>query len=64
MESIGYFFARVFGGFLDRLSDQMRYKITDIAESKIREAVDKPFNQSTTNNQQTTTERQDKNTKY
>lgn len=64
MESIGYFFGRVFGGFIDRLSDQMRYKITDIAESKIREAVEKPFNQSETNNQQTTTAPQDKNTKY
>lgn len=51
MESIGYFFGKLFGGFFDRLSDQMRYKITDIAESKIREAVEKPFNQSTTNSQ-------------
>ncbi|MEH2258110.1 hypothetical protein [Nostoc sp.] len=63
MESIGYFFSKIFGGLIDRLSDQMRYKITDIAESKIRETVEKPFNQSTTNNQQTTNERQDKNTK-
>ncbi|MEH2247659.1 hypothetical protein [Nostoc sp.] len=63
MESIGYFFARVFGGIIDKLSDQMRYKISDIAESKIRETAERPFNQSTTNNQQTTTDRQDKNTK-
>jgi hypothetical protein len=63
MESIGYFFGRVFGGFIDRLSDQMRYKISDIAESKIRETVEKPFNQSTTHNQQTTTDRQEQNTK-
>ena len=46
MESIGYFLGRIFGGFIDRLSDQMRYKITDIAESKIRETVDEPFNQN------------------
>lgn len=58
MESIGYFFGRVIGGLIDRLSDQMRYKITDIAESKIRETVEKPFNQSATNNEQTTTDRQ------
>lgn len=64
MESIGYFFARVFGGFIDRLSDQMRYKITDIAESKIRETVEKPFNPGVTTSQQTTTDRQDQNTKY
>lgn len=63
MESIGYFFSRVFGGFIDRLSDQMRYKITDIAESKIRETVEKPFNQSATASQQTRTNHQDENTK-
>ncbi|MEH2258111.1 hypothetical protein [Nostoc sp.] len=63
MESIGYFFGRVFGGFIDRLSDQMRYKITDIAESKIRETVEKPFNKSATNSQQTITDRQDQNAK-
>ncbi|MEH2371974.1 hypothetical protein [Nostoc sp.] len=63
MESIGYFFRRVFGGFIDRISDQMRYKITDIAESKIRETVEKPFNQSATTSQQTTTEHPDRNTK-
>ncbi|MEH2286425.1 hypothetical protein [Nostoc sp.] len=42
----------------------MRYKITDIAESKIRETIEKPFNQSVTTNQQTTTDRQNQNTKY
>lgn len=63
MESIEYFFGRIFGGFIDRLSDQMRYKITDIAESKIRETVEKPFNPSTTTNQQITTDHQNKNIK-
>ncbi|MEH2435507.1 MAG: hypothetical protein V7K25_14860 [Nostoc sp.] len=63
MESIGYFFARVFGGFIDRLSDQLRYKITDVAESKIRETVEKPFNESATASQQTTTDSQEQNTK-
>ena len=63
MESIGYFFGRLVGGFIDKLSDQMRYKITDIAESKIRETVEKPFNQSATSSQQTTTDRQAQNTK-
>ena len=52
MESIGYFFSRVFGGFIDRLSDQVRYKITDTAESKIRETVEKPFNRSATDSQE------------
>lgn len=64
MESIGSFFSRVFGGFIDRLSDQIRYKITDIAESKIRETVEKPFNQSATTSQKTTPEYQDKNPKF
>ncbi|MBW4458268.1 MAG: hypothetical protein KME55_39935 [Nostoc indistinguendum CM1-VF10] len=64
MESIGYFFNRFFDGFIDRLSDQVRYKITDIAESKIRESVEKPFNQIETNSQQTRNEHQDKNTKF
>ncbi len=64
MESIGYFFSRVFGGFIDSLSDQMRYKITDIAESKIRETVEKPFNKSATTSQKKTTEHQDQDTKY
>jgi hypothetical protein len=64
MESIGNFFGRIFGGFIDKLSDQMRYKITDIAESKIRETVEKPFNHSATNSQQTTSDRPDKNTKF
>ncbi|MGF2034104.1 MAG: hypothetical protein RMZ43_002050 [Nostoc sp. CmiVER01] len=63
MESIGYFFGRVFGGFIDRLSDQLRYKITDIAESKIRETVESPFNKNATTNQQTTTDSQEQNTK-
>lgn len=62
MESIGYFFGRIFGGFIDRLSDQMRYKITNIAESKINETMEKPFSQSaktsqtsqSANNQHTT----------
>ncbi|RUT01481.1 hypothetical protein DSM106972_065780 [Dulcicalothrix desertica PCC 7102] len=62
MESIGNFLGRIFGGFFDRLFDQMRYKITVIAEDKIRETVEKPFNQDTTTSQQTTNH-QDKNTK-
>ena len=48
MESIKSFFSRAFGGFIDRLSDQMRYKITDIAESKIREDTERLFNQTAT----------------
>ena len=51
MDSIRYFFGRVLGGFIDRLSDQMRYRITDVAESKMRETVEKSFNQSVTTNQ-------------
>ncbi|WP_104907107.1 hypothetical protein [Nostoc sp. 'Lobaria pulmonaria (5183) cyanobiont'] len=63
MESIGYFFSRFFGGLFDRLSDQIRYKITDFAESKIRETVDKPFNQSAKNKQQPIDDRQNENLK-
>lgn len=51
MESIGYFFGRVIGGFIERLSDQMRYKISDVAESKLRETVEKPFERNAKNNQ-------------
>jgi hypothetical protein len=59
MEAIGYFFSRVFGGFVDRFSDQMRYKVTDIAETKIRETVEKPFNRDTTAYQKKAADGQD-----
>ena len=45
MESIGYFFRRIF----DRLSDRIRYKVTDAAESKFRETVEKPFERKAKN---------------
>lgn len=63
MESIRYFFATLFGGLIDRLFDQIRYKITDVADSKIRETVDKPFNQSAKNKQQPIDDRQNENLK-
>lgn len=63
MESIRYFFGTLFGGLFDRLSDQIRYKITDVAESKIRETVDKPFNQSAKNKQEPIDDRQNQNLK-
>ncbi|WP_319423510.1 hypothetical protein [Pleurocapsa sp. FMAR1] len=63
MESIGYFFRRMFDGIIDRLSYQIRYKITNIADSKIKETVENPFNQRAENDQQTTT-RQERNNKY
>ncbi len=50
MESIAHFFGKVLGGFIDRLSDQIRYKISDVAESKLRETVEKPFERNTKNN--------------
>lgn len=64
MESIGYFFRRIFDGIIDRLSYQIKYKINDIAESKIREVVEKPSNQSAKDNQKTTTDHQERNTKF
>jgi hypothetical protein len=61
MESIGYFFRRIFSDLIYSLSHQMRYKITNAAESKIRETVEKPFDRSAKNNQPTT-DSQDRNT--
>ena len=61
MESIGYFFSRVLGGFFDRLFDSMRYKITDVAEFKLRETMEKPFNQSGKTSQHRTTDYQEQN---
>lgn len=63
MESIVYFFRRMFDGIVHKLSYQIRYKITDAADSKIREAVEKPFNQSAKNYQQTT-DSQERNTNF
>ena len=63
MESIANFFRRMFDGIINRLSSQIRYKITDVANSKIRETVEKPFNQRANNHQQTTNS-QERNTKY
>lgn len=63
MESIANFFRRMFDGIINRLSSQIRYKITDVANSKIRETVEKPFNQRAKNHQQNTNS-QERNTKY
>ncbi len=63
MESIVNFFGRIFGELINSLSNQIRYRITDIAESKIQETVEKPFNQSAKTSQQTTSDRQERNTK-
>jgi hypothetical protein len=57
MESIENFFRTT----IDRLSYQIRYKITDIADSKINKIVERPFNQRVSNSQQTTT-RHERNT--
>lgn len=62
MESNG-FFCRVFGELINSLFNQIRYKITDIAESKIQETVEELFNQSAKTSQQTTSDRQERNTK-
>lgn len=64
MESIGYFFRRIFDRIIDRLSYQIKYKINDIAESKIREVVEKLSNQSAKDNQKKTTDHQERNTKF
>lgn len=53
----------MFDGIVHKLSYQIRYKITDAADSKIREAVEKPFNQSAKNYQQTT-DSQERNTNF
>jgi hypothetical protein len=56
MESIGYFFRRIFDEIIYKLSYQVKYKINDIAESKIREVVEKPSNKCAKDNQKTTTD--------
>lgn len=50
MESIEYFFRRMFDRIVNKLFYQLKYKITDFTNSKIREAVEKPFNQRVKNN--------------
>lgn len=51
MDAIGHFFGRVFGNVVDRFFDRVRYSISDAAESKIRETVERPFNRPNTSNQ-------------
>ena len=58
MEHIENFFRRIF----NRLSNQIRYKMTNAARSKFRETVEKPFNQRAKSNRQTTTARRERNT--
>lgn len=63
MESIGYFFRRIFSDLVYSLSSQIRSKITNAAESKIRETFEQPFDRNAKNSQQTT-DSQEQNNKY
>jgi hypothetical protein len=59
MEAIERFFSRTIGDFISRLSSQMGYRITDIAETKVRDTLEKPFNRDKTVYQSKTTKTQD-----
>lgn len=62
MESIGYFFRRIFNNLSYMLSSQIGYRITNAAESKIRETFEKPFDRNAKSSQQNT-DSQEQNTK-
>jgi hypothetical protein len=59
MEAIERFFSRTIGDFISRLSSQMGYRITDMAETKVRSTLEKPFNRDTAVHQQKTADTQD-----
>jgi hypothetical protein len=61
MEALGNFFSRTFGDFFSRLSSQMGYKVTDMAETKVRDALEKPFNRNVADNQQKSTDYSNRN---
>ncbi len=44
MDAIERFFSRTFGDFFGRLSSQMGYKMTDMAETKVRDTLEKSVN--------------------
>jgi hypothetical protein len=46
MDAIGYFFNKVFVETFVRMFDQLRYRVTDTAESKMRNAMDKSFDRN------------------
>jgi hypothetical protein len=53
MESIGYFFSRIF--------TRLGYTISNAAESKIRDTVEKPLERSLNSSYQKDADRQDRN---
>jgi hypothetical protein len=59
MDAIERFFSRTVGDFISRLSSQMGYRITDMAETKVRDTLEKPFNRETTGHQSKTANTQD-----
>jgi hypothetical protein len=61
MDAIGYYLRRVFGGVIERFFDRIRYTVSDAAEAKIRETVERPFQQAEANRQQQKANRQDPN---
>jgi hypothetical protein len=62
MEAIGYFFNKVFVETFVRMFDQLRYRVTDTAESKMRDAMDKSFDRNKTDRQRNKTDYTDRNT--
>lgn len=59
MDAMGRFFSRVFGGVVDRLFDRIRYALSDAAESRIRDTIEKPLSQLGTNRSQSKSNYQD-----
>jgi hypothetical protein len=43
MDAIGYYLRRVFGNVIERIFDRIRYALSDAAEAKIRDTIEKPF---------------------
>jgi hypothetical protein len=63
MEAIERFFSRTFGDFFSRLSSQMGYRMTDMAETKVRDAIERPFNRNVADNQQKSTDYSNRSTR-
>jgi hypothetical protein len=59
MEAIERFFSRTFGDFFGRLSSQMGYRMTDMAETKVRNTLEKSFHRDKQFVNKETTDTQD-----
>jgi hypothetical protein len=59
MDAIERFFSRTFGDFFGRLSSQMGYRVTDMAETKVRDTLEKSVNRDKQSINKKTTDAQD-----